>query len=82
MRQLPRAVQLCGGLFDITFRCEPFALKPLHSAQLGFVIFDGRQCFANPILCFFGGDGSGPLFFEAGFLLLADLRAQSLNFGP
>jgi hypothetical protein len=57
-------------------------LKSLRSAQLGFGIFDSRSRFANPILCLFCTDGGGTLLFKAGFLLVADLRAQSLNFGP
>jgi hypothetical protein len=75
-------VQLRGGLFHITLGREPFALKPLHSAQLGLGIFDSRFRFANPILRLFDTDGGGTLLFKAGFLFVADLRAQALNFGP
>src|SRR5207253_2816639 len=76
------SVQLRADLFHITLGCEPLALKSLRSAQLGFGIFDSRSRFANPILCLFCTDGGGTLLFKAGFLLVADLRAQSLNFGP
>jgi hypothetical protein len=75
-------VQLRAGLFDITLRCEPLALKPLHSAQLGFGIFDSRFRFANPILRLFCTDARCTLLFKAGFLLIADLRTQSFNFRP
>jgi hypothetical protein len=79
-RSLP--VQLRGSLFHITLGCEPLALKSLRSAQLGFSISDGRFRFANPILRFFCANAGRTLLFKAGFLLVADLCAQSLNLGP
>src|SRR5712692_11780745 len=79
-RALP--VQLRGGLFHITLRCQTLALKPLYPAQLGFGIFDCRFRLANPILRFFCTDAGGPLLFEASFLLAVDLCAQSRNLGP